>query len=223
MAYYYRHIPEVVEAYNALPQPVLKADFFRYLILFARGGVYSDIDTEALRPIHEWVPDTFGVDAQGLTVGIEADPDRPDWAKWYARRIQFCQWTIRAKPGHPALLEAVARITELTRKKKKANLLSIQTTSVMEWTGPGVWTDALMDYFNTPEVVVSYNEQNKDKKNFKPVKKIDYTVFTNMEHPLRVGDVVVLPITGFSPDQGHMGSKPSSDPDAMVKHHFDGT
>ncbi|KAM9895340.1 hypothetical protein OXX79_008148, partial [Metschnikowia pulcherrima] len=41
----YNHMPEVIEAYEALPEVVLKMDFFRYLILFARGGVYADVDT----------------------------------------------------------------------------------------------------------------------------------------------------------------------------------
>lgn len=38
-----------------MPKSILKADFFRYLILFARGGVYTDIDTVSLKPIDEWI------------------------------------------------------------------------------------------------------------------------------------------------------------------------
>jgi mannosyltransferase OCH1-like enzyme len=29
----------------------------RYLILYANGGVYSDIDTKALKPISTWIPE----------------------------------------------------------------------------------------------------------------------------------------------------------------------
>ena len=54
--HFYATVPEVVEAYNSLPIPVMKADFFRYLILLARGGIYSDIDTTALKSAVEWVP-----------------------------------------------------------------------------------------------------------------------------------------------------------------------
>lgn len=53
----YATIPEVLEAYDALPMPVLKADFFRYLILYARGGIYSDIDTYAIQSALAWLPD----------------------------------------------------------------------------------------------------------------------------------------------------------------------
>jgi alpha 1,6-mannosyltransferase len=44
-------VPAFFEAYDALPKPVLEADFFRSLILPARGGVYTEIDTTALKSI----------------------------------------------------------------------------------------------------------------------------------------------------------------------------
>lgn len=36
----------------------------------------------------------------------------------------------------------------------------------------------------------------------------------------QIGDILVLPITGFSPGIGHMGSQEPDDPHAMVLHHF---
>ncbi|CCF33465.1 glycosyltransferase sugar-binding region containing DXD domain, partial [Colletotrichum higginsianum] len=116
----YASVPEVLKAYDALPLAVLKADFFRYLILLARGGIYSDIDTFAIRSALEWIPERIPRESVGLVIGIEADPDRPDWKDWYSRRIQFCQWTIQSKPGHPVLREIVVRITEEALKRKKA-------------------------------------------------------------------------------------------------------
>ncbi|KAK3065624.1 hypothetical protein LTS18_002605, partial [Coniosporium uncinatum] len=107
MRHLYASVPEVLEAYNALPLPVMKADFFRYLILLARGGIYSDIDTAALKSATEWVPSEVPRDSYGMVIGVEADPDRDDWAQWYSRRIQFCQWTIQSKPGHPILRDIV--------------------------------------------------------------------------------------------------------------------
>ncbi|KKA26489.1 hypothetical protein TD95_005355 [Thielaviopsis punctulata] len=209
----YASTPEIIDAYTALPLPVLKADFFRYLILYARGGIYSDIDTKALRPANEWVPSNVPRDTFGLVIGIEADPDRPDWAEWYSRRIQFCQWTIKAKPGHPALREVIARITEETLKRKAAGTLA-QTLdkNVIEFTGPAVWTDSIMSYFNDPQYFVNAATDRVDWKNF-----------TGITAPRRVGDVVVLPITGFSPGVGQMGAQGYDDPMAMVQHKFEGT
>ncbi|EQB52727.1 hypothetical protein CGLO_07622 [Colletotrichum gloeosporioides Cg-14] len=210
----YASVPEVLAAYDALPLPVLKADFFRYLILLARGGIYSDIDTYAIRSALEWVPERIPRESIGLVIGIEADPDRPDWKDWYSRRIQFCQWTIQSKPGHPVMREIVTRITEETLKRKRAGLLdNIIDKNVVEFTGPAVWTDTIFDYFNDPRFF--------DLKNSKG--PIDWRNFTGMETSKKVGDVVVLPITSFSPGVQQMGAKDYDDPMAFVKHDFEGT
>src|SRR5208282_2405070 len=112
-----------MEAYSALPLAILKADYFRYLILLARGGIYADIDTEVLKPAHQWLPETSPANTVALIVGIEADPTREDWNLWYSRRIQFCQWVMRSKVGHPVVLDTVIRITETTLERKKEGKL----------------------------------------------------------------------------------------------------
>ncbi|KAK4229575.1 hypothetical protein QBC38DRAFT_508170 [Podospora fimiseda] len=210
----YGSVPEVLEAYEALPLPVLKADFFRYLILLARGGIYSDIDTYAIRSALEWIPDSVPHSQVGLVIGIEADPDRPDWKDWYSRRIQFCQWTIQSKPGHPILREVVARITKETLKHKRAgSIKSIIDKNVIEFTGPALWTDIIFEYFN--------DERYFDMTHSAGV--IDWKNFTGMETPRRVGDTIILPITSFSPGVQQMGAKDYDDPMAFVKHDFEGT
>src|SRR5271154_3021262 len=123
ISHLYGTVPSVMEAYYAMPLPILRADFFRYLILLARGGIYADIDTEALRPAHQWLPVTSPANTVGLIIGIEADPTRDDWNLWYSRRIQFCQWVMRAKVGHPVVAETVVRITETTLKRKREGKL----------------------------------------------------------------------------------------------------
>ncbi|KAG9242743.1 glycosyltransferase family 32 protein [Calycina marina] len=212
----YASVPEVLQAYHALPLPVLKADFFRYLILLARGGIYSDIDTHALKSAIDWLPESVPKDKIGLVIGIEADPDRDDWAQWYSRRIQFCQWTIQSKPGHPVLLEVVANITLETLKQLESGKLDAfrtKTGGVIEFTGPAVWTDVIFDYINDPR----YFDMATGKGN------ITWREFTGMNSPKRIGDVVVLPITSFSPGVGQMGAKDYNDPMAFVKHEFEGT
>jgi alpha 1,6-mannosyltransferase len=208
----YASVPEIHEAYMALPRPVLKADFFRYLILLARGGIYSDIDTVALKSAVEWVPASIPRSSYGLVIGIEADPDRPDWQDWYSRRIQFCQWTIQAKPGHPVLVDVVATITEETLRLKRAGKLNDPKLRVIEFTGPAVWTDAIFDFFNDP----TYFDVEPGKGN------ITWRQFTGMTAAKIVGDVVVLPITSFSPGVQQMGAGPIDDPMAFVQHNFEG-
>jgi len=213
MRHLYASVPEVLEAYNALPLPVLKADFFRYLILLARGGIYSDIDTAALKPAMDWVPSEVPRSSYGMVIGIEADPDRPDWADWYSRRIQFCQWTIQSKPGHPVLADIVANITQETLLRKKQGRLSDRHEDIVEFTGPAIWTDTIFRFFNDPE----YFDMSTSKGN------ITWENFTGMKAAKKVGDVVVLPITSFSPGVKTMGAGEDDDPMAFVKHAFEGT
>ena len=209
----YASVPQILDAYESLPLAVLKADFFRYLILLARGGIYTDIDTTALRSTTDWIPDEVPRSSIGLIIGIEADPNRTDWKEWYSRRIQFCQWTIQAKPGHPVLRDIVATITEDTLRMKNKGVLKANKfdKSIVEFTGPAVWTDAVFSYLNDP------NYFKMDGKN------ITWEAFTGMETAKKVGDVVVLPITSFSPGVQQMGAKEPDDPMAFVKHDFEGS
>lgn len=213
--YLFASVPEIIQAYEAMPLPVIKADFFRYLILLARGGIYSDIDTKALQSATDWLPEKLDRSTVGLVIGIEADPDRPDWKDWYARRIQFCQWTIQSKPGHPALRDIVATITEDTLAMKRAGVLKKGKTpkkDIMEFTGPGVWTDAIFSYLNNRE----YFDFSSRTSN------VTYSDFFNIREHKSIGDVIVLPITSFSPGVGQMGAEGPEHPMAFVKHEFDG-
>ena len=212
--HFYASIPEVIEAYDALPEPVMKADFFRYLILLARGGIYSDIDTTALKSAVEWVPPEVPRTSYGLVIGVEADPDRDDWHDWYSRRIQFCQWTIQSKSGHPVLVDIVASITEETLRRKREGELKDKKLlkNVVEFTGPALWTDLIFKFFNNPE----YFDMSTSKGN------ITWKHFTGITQAKKVGDVVVLPITCFSPGVGQMGAGEDDDPMAFVKHTFEG-
>jgi len=45
---------EVEKAYSDMPRSILKADYWRYIIVALLGGVYSDIDTTLLKPINQW-------------------------------------------------------------------------------------------------------------------------------------------------------------------------
>lgn len=222
----YQGVPDVVIAYNSMPKSILKADFFRYLILFARGGVYSDIDTKGLRPISSWISlnETYNdkPNNAGIVVGIEADPDRPDWADWYARRIQFCQWTIQLKKGHPLLRDLIANITDITlTRKTKGQLTKVlgkdEGGDIMNWTGPGIWTDSVFKYLNN----IMQPQENFKSKKYDEI--IDWKLFTGATQPIVVDDVMVLPITSFSPDVGQMGAQSSLDPMAYAKHMFLGS
>ena len=224
----YAKVPDVAEAWTSMPKSILKADFFRYLILYARGGVYSDIDTTSLQPVDTWVSNNATLydlpNNSGLVVGIEADPDRPDWAEWYARRIQFCQWTIQAKKGHPMLRELIAKITQITLERKKNDQLQKvlgkdQGGDIMNWTGPGIFTDMVFLYMNS----IMQSEDRLEQPTNSHEEIVTWHLFTGMRVPLVLEDVLVLPITCFSPGVGQMGAGGPNDKWAYVQHMFLGS
>ncbi|RVX71623.1 hypothetical protein B0A52_03807 [Exophiala mesophila] len=206
----FKNVPDVVYAYHLLPLPILKADFFRYLILLHEGGTYTDIDTEALKPINTWTKHgarQLNTNVR-IVIGVEADPDREDWRQWYARRLQFCQWTIHSKPRHPILVEVVARITELTLAMHREGRLGAAESmdEILNHTGPGIWTDAIFAYFNIAPRQGPINNNT----------------FFNLREPKVVDDVLVLPITSFSPGMGFPGSEGTDHALAYVRHAFGG-
>ena len=182
--HFYNRVPEIMEAYAALPTRILKVDFFKYLILLARGGVYADMDTIPLQPVPNWIPEALEPHEIGLIVGIEHDAaPNSNWRKNFVRRLQFGTWVIQTKPGHPALREIVAQITEITLQRKEDNTLSLNfrnDLNIMAWTGSGVWTDVIFTYLN------DYIKSGVRSKT-------TWRDFHDIRRPKLVSDILVLP------------------------------
>jgi mannosyltransferase OCH1-like enzyme len=192
---------DIYQIYNSLPKSVLKADYFRYIVLLVKGGIYSDIDTICLKPIDTWIDQT-SINKVGLIIGIEADTTL--WEVFdgsYARQLQIVQWTIAAAPGHPILHQIVQKIADISPSMTRKTITDEQ---ILEWTGPGVWTDVISDY-----LLAKY--------------KFSLSYLKNLKEPKLIGDIYILPITGFSPGLNRMGSKSINDLQAKVRHLFAGS
>ena len=188
--------PHIIHAYEIMPAPVLKADYFRYISTYILGGVYSDLDTECLRPIDTWTNNYTNV---SFIVGVEAEG--PLWKINFARPLQLCQWTFASAPKHPILkrmIDNVAKQTDIFI----GSPLSIST--VMDWTGPGLWTDTIFDYINE-----TYH--------------IEWPTLTNLKYGRLIGDIYLLPISAFHPKVPGNGTRGRNSPDARVWHYFRGS
>lgn len=49
------HFPEFLEAYEAFPRGIMRADFARFLYLYLWGGVYADLDYACLKPFADLI------------------------------------------------------------------------------------------------------------------------------------------------------------------------
>jgi len=191
------------------PNVGMKSDLLRYLILEVEGGVYTDTDTIALKPIDKWVPAEFR-DKANLVVGIEFD--RLNGGAW-ADINHCCQWTIAAAPGHPVFHRMVNRILGSLNDLSQIHNVTIDRVEpssfeVMNSTGPAAWTDMVF----------------KQLQEYKPSLN-DTADLSAMTGPVLYGDVLVLTIDSFGMGQKHSNStNDGSIPDAaLVKHNFRGS
>lgn len=127
---HFSHDSSIIDTYFALKSPGLKTDLLRYLILWVEGGVYADLDTWAIKPIDDWVPEHLKAENKvRAIVGLEWDqldgepwPGFGDEPSYMTHVVQFCQWTLAAAPGHPlfenAIRTSVKRIADLADAKQ---------------------------------------------------------------------------------------------------------
>ena len=80
---------DLLRAIRRLKPGAGKADLFRYLLIYQQGGVYMDIDTQCLAPLHTYVhPEDDVVSGVGL-------------------RGDFHQWGLIYSPRHPFMRVAL--------------------------------------------------------------------------------------------------------------------
>lgn len=210
--HHFQAVPEIIEAYEALPEVILRMDFFRYLILFAKGGVYADIDTYPLQPIPNWIPENVGPDEIGIIAAIGLDSNLPRWREEAARRLEFSQAIIQCKPGHPVLREIISNIVQHTQEKKLSDTLKLEGSSnqkglaISQWTGTGRWTDTILRYFNDYIQSSIYHE-------------ITWKEFHDLQVPKLVSDILVLPIKSFALTEEIPKDGKVDDPLAFAKHY----
>lgn len=220
----FKDLPEVLVTFELLPKVILKSDFGRYLLVYLFGGAYGDIDTLCQKPIDDWYDNKAEFDI-GFLAGVEEDINEDNWKRRIPRRLQFTQWTFKSKKHHPILALLIANIIKITFKAQFDNKLRAwtheyktvsqkQSVPIMEWTGPGAFTDTIYEYLNMKIINENYPliysdlsnsiEQHAhvygpgpDDENSANLLPVNWRAFTGMEHPVIVDDVAILPKRGF--------------------------
>jgi mannosyltransferase OCH1-like enzyme len=144
----------IINAYNRCPMAVMKADLWRYCIIYTYGGIYADTDTLCLVN-----PDIFVNTNAKLVFAPENDTGF------------FCQWFFAAPKNSPVLKEvidlSVKRILEIKEIKGEHIIHYL--------TGPAMFTDAIELYlkknnlpiFNKKKEYANYS--NDILKVFEPI------------------------------------------------------
>ncbi|CAM4262207.1 Glycosyltransferase sugar-binding region containing DXD motif-containing protein [Pedobacter westerhofensis] len=119
---------EVFELYSRLNIGAAKADFFRYAVLYKKGGIYVDIDSG----INSRLDDFIRADDVAV-ITREGDP------------TLYAQWALIYSPGHPFLEKTIEMVLSNIRQDKYPH-------DVHRMTGPTVYTLAIDDCLkNNPQ------------------------------------------------------------------------
>lgn len=145
--------------YAAFPLGVMRADFWRYAILYAHGGVYADVDTKCHKPVQEWFPPritgpqdpVFVVNASTWQAAGPLQYFNLTWSDCslvaaVENDVHMCQWIIASVPGHPVLRAAL----QVALRSVKNGFDCTYEHMVHAHTGPAVWTQAFRDVLGLP-------------------------------------------------------------------------
>ncbi|KAL6711699.1 hypothetical protein ACN47E_004633 [Coniothyrium glycines] len=203
--------PDIIKLYRDLNITIIKADLLRYLVMYAEGGVYADIDVESLRPVSRFIPERYNQEGQiDMIIGIEID--EPAYIKHPilgSKCMSFCQWTFAAKPGLPVMMRLVENIQEWlhdlsSKKGVPISELQLDFNEVISGTGPSAFTKAVL-------------EQMTAQNNGKPV---TWDFFHNLAESRLINGFLVLNVEAFAAGQGHSDSGNHDSRSALVKHHY---
>ncbi|CAI6097285.1 hypothetical protein V2G26_003646 [Clonostachys chloroleuca] len=204
--------PDIIHFYQSVNLPIIKADLLRYMIMYAEGGVYADIDVEAMKPFHRFFPEHFDENDYDMIVGVEVDqPEFRNHPILGSKSESFCQWTIVSRPGQPVMLKLIENIMAWMKKVAREQGVAIGAVEldfdqVISGTGPSAFTRALLD------------EMNSKRKRGEG--KVTWDNFHNMYESKVVGRVLVLTVEAFCAGQGHSDSGNHDSRNSLVKHHY---
>jgi len=125
---------EMLSIYNKI-NPIYRAarcDFFRYLLIYKKGGVYLDIKSAMSKPLDNIIleKDTYYL----------SHWKKKDWSNKYPPNGELQQWFIVAPPKHPFLKNVINKMCEriLDKDNKRRGKRGVLYT-----TGPFVYTEAI--------------------------------------------------------------------------------
>lgn len=156
------HDPVLSRCFNSMRVGAAKADLWRYLVLYSEGGIYLDVDSV----IHTSIDPLVGDDGCAV-ISRENNPGL------------FVQWCLMFPPRHPILKRCIDRCVE--------NITVGKRGSVLEMTGPRVYSAAIVDHFGDSSVYHRTDENINVSKNTTGVRVYghDYAGYAHFMHPNR--------------------------------------
>jgi mannosyltransferase OCH1-like enzyme len=201
--------PDIVFMYRELTARIIKADLLRYMIMYVEGGIYTDIDVEAIRPVRYFIPDRWNERDIDMVVGVEIDEPEFSWHPILGPKcMSFCQWTFMCKPRLPVMLTLIETIMNWLRgvaleQKVPIGEIHLDFDQVISGTGPSAFTNAILNEISS-----------------RLGHRVTWDTFHGMDESKLVGGVLVLNVEAFAAGQGHSDSGSHETKHAMIRHHY---
>ncbi|KAJ5895199.1 hypothetical protein N7495_006890 [Penicillium taxi] len=205
--HYQKARPDIVQIYESIPIPILRADLLRYLIVLAKGGYWSDLDATSEKSFSDWVPEEYKAHKIDMIVGLEFDLEWRGAGQEVAS--QFCNWVFAARPSSRNLQVVVDAVLKQLKDIAEANDVPISKitlemlSDVVNVTGPKIMTIAIVDGLTQ---LLGRTVDDRD--------------FSGIKHPKLVGDVLIMPGNSFAAAQN---GYPTDQSDVLVTHHYEGS
>lgn len=133
----------ILKVYRASVFGAMKADIFRYCILYDKGGYYFDISKGLKVPIMTLSPpeSEFFVTQESTPL----DDESMDLTKYGLEQRKFLQWGIGFVPRHPILQNVILEI-EARSDAYVGRILDDPKLAILDFTGPGAFTRAVYSF-----------------------------------------------------------------------------
>ncbi len=174
--------PDIEETFLQAEDFVLQLDLIKYMVLWAEGGVFSDLDVACVQPFSRWVPPQF-MDKAGIVLGVQVE-QKAGLAGNAKDSFQLADWTIMSKPNQPFLWFLYQRLTENIKHlaaEHTVPALNIRPYNISDVTGRNALTQAFLAYASSVTAT-----------------KVTVNNFTKVTEPTLFGEILVLPVQAFA-------------------------
>ena len=128
----------------------MRADLFRYCVIFERGGFYLDINKVLAKPMSSFCQSSSSgsISFESNWCQLPAPPQAYQRLQHPERYV--LQWCFAFAPGHPllaAMIDNICRYAPAFEGKR----FSKPSEAIRSLTGPGLFTHTVRTYFETHE------------------------------------------------------------------------
>jgi len=163
-----KYFSDIYDAYQKCPIPVMKADLWRYCIIYKYGGIYADSDTICLEKPNFLIKNSY-------LVGVPEN-----------NNVHLCQWVFSAPKKSPILKS----IIDLSVKRIRETNKFTGEHFIHHYTGPAVFTKGIEKWLYENNYTILKNKLHYSKYSNKIIYFYPITFHRNKVKHLFSGRVV---------------------------------